>query len=102
MWRERLGRQRAQAEATELRLKLSSQLAAAASAAAPTAGAPSRGGGGTGGEAEVDDAVLASLQAEMARSDCLADELKRFKVRRPCCWCWLGRRCWRCWQRSSR
>ena len=75
MWRERLGRQRAQAEATELRLKLSSQLAAVAPAATSTQGA---GGGGT--DAEPDDALLASLQAEMARNDCLADELTRLKV----------------------
>lgn len=70
MWRERLGRQRAQAEAVDLRLKLSSRLAAA------TAG----GNGAGAGDAELDEAVLQSLQAEMQRADHLADELARFKV----------------------
>ena len=47
MWRERLGRQKAQAEALELRVALSSQRAEA---------------GGAARDAELDEAIMRSLE----------------------------------------
>lgn len=64
MWRERLGRQRCEAEAVEARLRLSGQLAASG-----------------GGAVELDEGALAALEAEMAGADQLSQQLRRVKVR---------------------
>ena len=91
MWRERLGRQRAQAEAVDLRIKLSNHRTAApagATGGSQIGAAAGAGGGGPAAAAaaaavagEVDEAVMESLEREMWRADHLAEQLKRQKVR---------------------
>jgi hypothetical protein len=67
MWRERLARQRLQAELLELRLKLSEQQAA------PPGLANFAG-------SVVDDCKVDTLAGELAHADTLARELRKAKV----------------------
>lgn len=78
MWRERLARQKAQAQATELRQQLSARQAS--TSAGSGSGSGGGGGGAASGAEDVDDALMQSLEAEMARADHLQDELKRHKA----------------------
>ena len=80
MWRERLGRQKAQAQAEELQQRLSGQQDRSF-AAGGGGGAPGTASSGVGGlEEEVDEALMRSLEGEMARGDHLQEELRRYKV----------------------
>lgn len=75
MWRERLARQKAQAQAAELHQRLSNQQggAPAGRAASDDAAAPA-------GD-ELDEELMKGLEEETTRADHLRDELRRSKVR---------------------
>ncbi|KAL4458347.1 hypothetical protein ABPG75_013212 [Micractinium tetrahymenae] len=73
MWRERLARQKAQAQAAELRQRLSNQ-----QAEGPGGGRDSVNAAVPAAD-EVDEVVMKALQDETARADHVQDELRRNK-----------------------
>lgn len=78
MWRERLARQKAQAEAEELGQRLSSQQAGAAASGSANAVAAGLAAGPASDE--LDEQLMKSLEEEAVRTDHVRDELRRSRV----------------------